>query len=727
MNETPSRSVASVLCLLALSSASCRDRASQPSNNRVVPGPNAIATGAPPAPRTALAVGQVEGRPKPPEDKPNDDEDRHRVHPEWYPTGAPSNPYPPGTVIPVTPPPQGMSIQPIDPPAGQGGAPGNGGVAMQPMGTPTLQPMGTPAMQPMGTPAMQPMGAPGMQPMGTPTMQPMGAPGMQPMGAPGAQPVNPGGVTMVPMGQPTPTQPTPAQPGVAQPANTAPASPTAQSLQGTLGASSQRDREGRLFDVRTMRFRRGQRVSITLQSTEFDTLLRVEPPAGEAVENDDVTPRDTNSRVDFTAPIDGVYRVVITTYAPNTQGAYTVQVGAGEPGAGTVVAGGTQQGPDAQTGPGGTLTANTPVQEYLSPGDPSSGGRYVRAYRLEGRAGDMVTLRLQSSSFDPTLALIAPGGQRWFNDDTTPSDTNPTLNVTLPAAGSYRVEVSSYRAGATGAFSLSYTSSSRPVVAPGGSVVGTVAGRAGQGNLYGVLVGITDYGEHGNLFGCADDARQLAQSFLNARLGAAQNFIVLTDAEATRPAVQQAFAQMAQRVGPHDVFIFFHSGHGNRHETPDHTADPDGYVESIVLRDGEIDSHEMSRMFDALHPDVGMLALDSCYSGGFQRAFGSSPNRFGMYSSEEDVLSQVAERYRAGGYLSYFLRRGVTEGDNNRDGTLRAGELADYLYRQFAENQTSLQTSDGQDVSTWQHLVVNRSGVALNDSLWRFPTMGGGG
>ncbi len=85
-----------------------------------------------------------------------------------------------------------------------------------------------------------------------------------------------------------------------------------------------------------------------------------------------------------------------------------------------------------------------------------------------------------------------------------------------------------------------------------------------------------------------------------------------------------------------------------------------------------------------------------------------------MYSSEEDVLSQVAERYRAGGYLSYFLRRGVTEGDNNRDGTLRAGELADYLYRQFAENQTSLQTSDGQDVTTWQHLVVNRSGVALN-------------
>ncbi len=122
-----------------------------------------------------------------------------------------------------------------------------------------------------------------------------------------------------------------------------------------------------------------------------------------------------------------------------------------------------------------------------------------------------------------------------------------------------------------------------------------------------------------------------------------------------------------------------------------------------------------------------MLALDSCYSGGFARSFGSSRNRFGMYSSEEDVLSQVAQRFQAGGYLSYFLRRGVSEADNNRDGAVRAGELADYLHRQYAQNLQQMQTQDGQDVETWQHLVINRSGVALNDQLWRFPLVAGVG
>ena len=60
---------------------------------------------------------------------------------------------------------------------------------------------------------------------------------------------------------------------------------------------------------------------------------------------------------------------------------------------------------------------------------------------------------------------------------------------------------------------------------------------------------------------------------------------------------------------------------------------------------------EMSAMFDTLRADVNMLALDSCDSGGFERAFNSARNRFGMYSSEEDVLSQVPQLFQSGGSL----------------------------------------------------------------------------
>ncbi len=704
------------VAMLSLQSPACRrERRAEPAAP-VVAGPNALgpdgrlrgapATATAPvrATRVALATGLTEGRVKPPDDKPNDDEDRDRVHPEWYQTGRPENPYPAGTVIPATPPPAGLSITPIPAP---GAAPSQ----------PSMQPMGQPSMQPMGQPSMQPMGQPSMQPMGGPTLPSAPQPGQ-------------GGVTMVPipapgvpstgMAAPPPVVPTTQAPTPAvQPTGSA----AGQVFQGQLGASSQRDAEGRFFDVREVSLRRGSRVAVTLQSAQFDTMLRVEPPTGDAIENDDVAPDNTNSRVDFTAPIDGRYRVTATSYAPAATGAYTMQVSAGEPGAGLIVTGGGTAA-DAQTGAGGTLVPGTPVNEYLTPGDPSSGGRYVRGYRMNGQQGDMVTLRVTSPGFDTTLALVSPNGQRWSNDDTTPSDTNSTIQLTLPMGGSYRVEVSSFRTGATGPFTLALTSSARPVVAAGGPVRDT-AGRNGQGTMYGVFVGISDYGSQGNLYGCASDARQLAQAYLDARLGEASNFVVLTDAEATTTAVQQAFRTLAPRVGPEDVFMFFHSGHGSRHPSQDAAADPDGFVESIVLRDGEINSHQMSALFDGMQPNVGMLALDSCFSGGFERAFSGTRNRFGMYSSEADVLSQVAERFQAGGYLSYFLRRGVSEADDNHDGAVRAGELADYLQRQYAQNLQSMHTQDGSDVDTWQHLVINRSGVALSDQLWRFPLVQG--
>ncbi len=683
---------------LLLTSSACdrlfRDepRRAPASSPSVTPGPNALGPdGRPRGSQGATTGTVVEGRHKPPPSKPGDD--RFQVRPEWYPTGAPQNPYPPGTVIPVEPPGQGVSIRPI--PAGPAQPPavptGNGAPLV------TLTPMGPPTDGPYQNPARP-------SPSPSPTGQ---------------------GVTLTPMGEPSAPQPTapptlPSQPSP-QPAGDA----TAQTFQGTLDQSAQRDPEGRFFRSHTVNLRRGQRVAVTLQSAAFDTLLRVEPPAGEPMENDDIGNGDLNSRLDFTAAVDGAYSLVATSYGPNMTGAYTLQAQGGAPGDGLVVVNGPGPQPGPQTGQGGTLTAGAPVNEYLSPGDPSSGGRYVRAYRLDGRRGDLVSLRLESRSFDTTLALIAPNGQRWSNDDINPQDTNSALQVTLPAAGAYRVEVSSYRVGATGPFTLSMTNSARPTGAPGAAPSGNVAGRRAAGNMYGVFVGITDYGGRGNLFGCADDARQLAQAYINARLGGAGNFVVLTDAEATTERVQQAFQQMAARVGPEDVFMFFHSGHGNRRASTDRVNDPDGFVETIVLRDGEITGTQMAQMFNGLRADVNMLALDSCYSGGFQRAFASAPNRYGMYSSEEDVLSQVAQRYQAGGYLSYFLRRGVSEADTNRDGAVRAGELADYLHRQFAQNQAQMRTSDGQDVDTWQNLVINRSGVALADNLWRFPQLAG--
>src|SRR5688572_29019309 len=103
-----------VVGMLVSQCLACRRMESQGRNAPVQAGPNALRQGAQqPAtgPGVRLAVGVTEGRVKPPADKPNDDEERYRVRPEWYPNGQPDNPYPAGTMIPINPPAPGM--QPV--------------------------------------------------------------------------------------------------------------------------------------------------------------------------------------------------------------------------------------------------------------------------------------------------------------------------------------------------------------------------------------------------------------------------------------------------------------------------------------------------------------------------------------------------------------------------------------------------------------------------------------
>jgi hypothetical protein len=90
----------------------------------------------------------------------------------------------------------------------------------------------------------------------------------------------------------------------------------------------------------------------------------------------------------------------------------------------------------------------------------------------------------------------------------------------------------------------------------------------------------------------------------------------------------------------------------------------------------------------------------------------------GLFSSEEDLTSSVADKFQAGGYLSHFLRTGFGgEADGDGDLAITAGELSTYLWRKFAsevENEAAY-TSERQ--RNYQRLVVDRGGVKVDDLL----------
>jgi hypothetical protein len=152
--------------------------------------------------------------------------------------------------------------------------------------------------------------------------------------------------------------------------------------------------------------------------------------------------------------------------------------------------------------------------------------------------------------------------------------------------------------------------------------------------------------------------------------------------------------------------------------TPDEL---DALDETIVLFDGPIRDDEVVAALARIRAGTVILALDSCHSGGFARDWVSQPGRVGLFSSDEDVLSDTAEPHRAGGYLSWHLRRGVLgEADARpRDGVLHAGELTDYLLDGFVADHRLMNPAGELDPA--QRLVVTRGAVSWERVLWVYP------
>jgi hypothetical protein len=85
---------------------------------------------------------------------------------------------------------------------------------------------------------------------------------------------------------------------------------------------------------------------------------------------------------------------------------------------------------------------------------PSDGSRYDE-YSFEAEAGQAVTIRLESSDFDPYVALFSPNGQLvGENDDANQSEKNAVLTLTLPMTGRYRVVVNAYDSTGQGQYLL---------------------------------------------------------------------------------------------------------------------------------------------------------------------------------------------------------------------------------------------------------------------------------
>jgi hypothetical protein len=341
---------------------------------------------------------------------------------------------------------------------------------------------------------------------------------------------------------------------------------------------------------------------------------------------------------------------------------------------------------------------------------------------------------MASREFDTYLALIPPEGEQIDNDDADGRQDLSRVEMTLRAAGRYRILATSYEGGKTGAYRLTL----RRTGGGGGQVAQRPAppaqppaagGGTGGGRVYGVFVGISNYGGRAsNLMFTADDARRAHQAMVRGAGMRESDGLVLTDQQATLANIRRAVQEMGGRAGPNDMFVFFYSGHGGRvpRSGTFQPSDPDNQDETLAFYDDDLYDDQMNDWLSGIRARTTLLILDACFSGGFSKDVISAPGRMGLFSSEEDVTSGVAVKFRAGGYLAQFIFEAVGDrlADADQDREITAIELSQYLHDRYRADVKSAGPGEdfvrtGGPQTGYQHLVVDRGSIGPYDVLFK--------
>lgn len=475
-------------------------------------------------------------------------------------------------------------------------------------------------------------------------------------------------------------------------------------IQGELAEGDARLPSGEYVDRYPLSGQQGQQLEIRLSSSAFDTYVAISGPNGfEQYNDDDMQAGTRDSRLVVALPAAGDYIIHVTSYAPGERGAYTLAINPTQ-----------EVAPGAGLAGGSDLLGGQTMAGELAPGDSTlQSGEFVDAFRFQGEAGQRVVVDMQSTAFDPYLILLAPSGAQEDNDDISSTDRNSRIETTLAETGQYVIGATSYQPGERGPYVVTMQQGAAPQVSAGASAR----------RVYAVMVGISDYPGAGNdLPLTAEDARKLQQAL--ARQGAlAEESVTLIDSQATRAGLQQAFQQVAAAAGPDDLFVFFYSGHGSQQRGRISATEPDGKDETIELYDGTVTDDDLAQLLTQVRTRTTLVILDSCFSGGFARDVVSRPGVMGLFSSEEDLTSSVAEKFQAGGFLSHFVQTGLSgEADENRDRVITAGELSAYVRREFAEEVRDVSSVTQEGQRNYQFPVVDRGAVQVDAPVLALAT-----
>lgn len=194
-----------------------------------------------------------------------------------------------------------------------------------------------------------------------------------------------------------------------------------------------RDRRG-FHEPVTFEGSAGQTVRVEMGSRPGDTYLMLLDPSGNVIaENDDSF--GLNSTIErVTLPEDGEYTIVATSFSEQDRFTYELSVnviGSGDPVAG---------GADLRD-----IAIGETASGQIDTGDPNA--QFLRGYyepvTFRGRAGQSVTIDMESERGDTFLMLYGPEGDRIASNDDY-EGLNSHIEAELPEHGEYTIIATSF-------------------------------------------------------------------------------------------------------------------------------------------------------------------------------------------------------------------------------------------------------------------------------------------
>jgi uncharacterized caspase-like protein len=214
--------------------------------------------------------------------------------------------------------------------------------------------------------------------------------------------------------------------------------------------------------------------------------------------------------------------------------------------------------------------------------------------------------------------------------------------------------------------------------------------------LFVVVVGINDYLDSAlKLTYSVPDATTLAKALETAGQNHYQEVIVtkVLDRDATTGKLDAVFADLASKVRPRDVFVFFAAGHGKTFEGRYYLIPHDMRyrTEQSLIRDA-IGQNQLQAWFARILARKAVLMFDTCEAGTFaeqrvasrgleqKASLGRLIQATGRATLTASAATQLAYEGHGGhGVFTFALLDALARGDTNNNGLIELAELIQHV------------------------------------------------